>query len=200
MAIQDTDPERRNLVVCSMAFIIYYYGEATFPDSAIRLQIINAHFQNIQFLVGLAWAVIFWFLYRYWLSHSGDFKRHYSGELQKFINEPFIQKFVSKVVSGPIAKKPDTDGYVVSGIWNRKAHVVVEYKYGQQIEWQSDKKPRKYVVLGSYSGEAPIGGALGIAGKIYLNAKCAFMYPSFSNYLFPYLLFIVAMLGAILKI
>lgn len=66
MAIQDTDPSRRNLTVTSIAFIVYSLAGGSFTNNEIRLQMINMNFSNPEFLVLAAWVSLLWFAFRYW--------------------------------------------------------------------------------------------------------------------------------------
>jgi len=54
MAIQDSNPERRNLSVLSVAIILFYLGEGKLTDTAIRFSLVpivsmgmHAHHQNL---------------------------------------------------------------------------------------------------------------------------------------------------------
>lgn len=40
MAIQDSNPERRNLSVLSVAIILFYLGEGKLTDTAIRFSLV----------------------------------------------------------------------------------------------------------------------------------------------------------------
>ncbi len=66
MAIQDIDPERRNLMVTSLGFIIFYLGEGKMESDKLTLPLVNIEFKNTVFLASMAWIMLFWFVFRYW--------------------------------------------------------------------------------------------------------------------------------------
>jgi len=72
MAIHDNNPERRNLVVTSLAFIMFYLGDGSINDDAIKIQLINITFNNPEFLRITAWIMLFWFALRYWQTHQNS--------------------------------------------------------------------------------------------------------------------------------
>ena len=81
MALDDSNPERRNLMVAAICFIAYFYGGGEFIDQTVTLQVVNVKFQRIEVLGGIAWAMYAWFLYRYWLVNGGRFREEFSAEL-----------------------------------------------------------------------------------------------------------------------
>lgn len=73
MAIQDSNPERRNLVVTALAFILYYAGGGTLSDYAVRVTVVNLTFARPDVLAAAAWAMLIWFGLRYWQSSRYKF-------------------------------------------------------------------------------------------------------------------------------
>ena len=65
MPIQDSEAERRNLIVTSLCFIAYNLGGGNFTSNEVRLQVINVSFTDPIFLGFLAWMGLFWFAYRF---------------------------------------------------------------------------------------------------------------------------------------
>lgn len=76
MAIHDSDPERRNLVVTSLAFIVYYLAGGYITDNNVRMQIVNITFDNKAVLAVFVWVMLLWFAWRYWQTHK---LKSYSG-------------------------------------------------------------------------------------------------------------------------
>ncbi len=65
MAIEDSNPERRNLTVLSSAIIIYYLGEGKIQENTLTLEIVNVVFSNTEMLTIIVWVMLGWFTFRY---------------------------------------------------------------------------------------------------------------------------------------
>ncbi|MES2674101.1 MAG: hypothetical protein V4660_07665 [Pseudomonadota bacterium] len=69
MPIEDSNPERRNLVVLSMAIIAFYVGGCEIPASGeIELPLVKLTFTDAYHLAWLVWITLAWFLFRYWIT------------------------------------------------------------------------------------------------------------------------------------
>jgi hypothetical protein len=65
--MQDSNPERRNLTVLSVAIIIYYFAEGNVDPSHLRLGLLDMHFNEPGNLVIAMWVMLLWFLYRHFV-------------------------------------------------------------------------------------------------------------------------------------
>lgn len=74
MQFDDTDPHRRNLIVTSLAFIVFEVGGGRVPDcteqvdscsSSLKLSFLNVELTNLGWLYAVAITVLIWFAYRY---------------------------------------------------------------------------------------------------------------------------------------
>jgi len=81
MAIQDSNPERRNVLVTSLSIIVFYLAGGEFTDSTVRLQMVNVHFSNPEILGYFIWGLLIWFFFRYWLIHQGSWKEEFYNEI-----------------------------------------------------------------------------------------------------------------------
>ncbi|MEJ1385794.1 MAG: hypothetical protein RPV21_15705 [Candidatus Sedimenticola sp. (ex Thyasira tokunagai)] len=72
MAIQDSDAERRNLVMTSLGFIIYFVADGHIINDELKIQLLNIGFNNSHILGVAAWVMLFWFAMRYWQTHKGQ--------------------------------------------------------------------------------------------------------------------------------
>lgn len=61
MPMQDSDPERRNLVLTSLSFIVFYLAGGHITENILKLQIVNISFKNTYVLIVTAWIMIVWF-------------------------------------------------------------------------------------------------------------------------------------------
>lgn len=80
MAIEDSNPERRNLVVLSMAIIAFYVGEATVGNE-LSLPLVKLTFNDAQALGYLAWVMLAWFWFKYWITAKNEIRDKINHEL-----------------------------------------------------------------------------------------------------------------------
>lgn len=132
MAIQDSDPERRNLMVTSIAFIAFYYGGGSFPDSTVRLQVINAHFSKPAVLCVIAWLSFLWFIYRYWQTHNGNFTKLFKREFTLWSGKKYIRNYINTKINQNISSDSD-EGYHVREILWQKGRVVARLQYALNV-------------------------------------------------------------------
>lgn len=74
MQIQDSSPERRNLIILSISIIVFYLAGGELVDNSVRLQVVNIAFSKPEVLAYLVWLLLLWFCYRYWLVMQGSWK------------------------------------------------------------------------------------------------------------------------------
>lgn len=198
MAIQDSDPERRNLMVISMAFIVYFYAGGSFPENEVRLQVINASFSNPKVLGVIAWVLLFWFLYRYWQKHSSSFSDGFKNEIYSYYKRKYFSKYVSKKLGSPIIKDED-EGYHIDGMKREDGKVGIQYSYASSVgrdektgeinSWSNRKDDDRGVVyLDDFGGRVL---------NMRANIECCFRHPSFASYVVPYIVFTLALFGPI---
>jgi len=70
MPYSDSNPERRNLTVLSLAIIVYYLAGGEFLNNEVKLVIINAKFNNPSVLIAFVWVMLCWFLFRYFVTQK----------------------------------------------------------------------------------------------------------------------------------
>lgn len=198
MAFQDANPERRNLSLTSLAFIVYFYAGGRFDESEVTLSVINASFDRPLVLAVIAWLALFWFIYRYWLVHSGDFSSNFTREFSTWSNEPCFRKFAERK-EGKRFPEDQEEGYHVANVRWARGRVVLDWIYASDIKRDEQGK------IGSFSrmpdaedGELNVTGLRGWFIAIRETAKCCLINRSFSEYLVPYLLAAMAILGAVL--
>jgi hypothetical protein len=120
MAIEDSNPERRNLVVLSMAIIAFYVGGCEITDGVIELPLIKLKFTDPYHLAFLVWVMLFWFAFRYWVQHSAEIGRIFRSEIsgESYLNGIVRLYFLKKINSidrsligrNPIRWHLDRDG------------------------------------------------------------------------------------------
>lgn len=199
MSIQDSDPERRNLVVSSMAFIAYFYAGGGFADTTLRLQVINADFSRPEILGVIAWLMYFWFIYRYWVTHRGAFARAFTTEFSEWRTRPYITDYINRYFGQVLQPDTSTPEYHAGGMAWRGYCVEIMCTHAMVTRDGSgnvmriagigngQEHPPQYLQLTSLKG-----WMLGLRASI----SCMLKKPSFSGYIAPYVLVIVTFAGA----
>jgi hypothetical protein len=198
MAIQDSNPERKNLVLTSVAFIAFFYGGGSFSSSTIRLQVINADFANPEFLGYMAWAMFLWFIYRYWIINRGVFSEAFRLEFSDMSLKPYIKKHASKVIGHPLIDDNDK-GYHVSDMHWEVGAVTVSCIYIENVDRETDGRIRSYSINKEKSLTKPLRltSVTGWLVAFRATSDCFINQPSFSSYIVPYVLALSAIIGAI---
>ena len=195
MSIEDTNPERRNLRIASLAFIAYFYGGGQLPDNTISLQIVELIFSRPAVLAVLAWILLFWFAYRYWVVNRNKFSEGYSKEIETYYTTEEIQRFLrkSKGIEFAIA---GSEGYYVASANLKSKKPVLRYVYAKGAQVLDDGSIHSFhSVQDDKSGTVELSDFGGYLFRLRLMTICILGRPSFSSYLVPYLVFITAVLG-----
>ncbi|EQB8880484.1 TPA: hypothetical protein ACTGGT_003544 [Vibrio cholerae] len=201
MTIQDSNPERRNLVVTSLAFIVYFFAGGSFTENEVRLHVVNVHFDKPEILAYIAWFLLFWFLFRYWQKHNGDFSKEFKKEITPYYTYSYFTNYARKKLEKPIITV-ESEGYHVVGFKLDGNKFGLRYVYatnvnrengtGKIISWQSRNDDDKGVVY--------LDDAYGWLLKARAYITCCIKQPSFADYIIPYLLFGLCLVGALYKV
>lgn len=203
MALHDSDPERRNVIVTAMAFIAYFYAGGYFPATTVRLQVINVEFSKPEVLGYIIWSIYIWFIYRYWVTHRGLFKKAFSAELQEWRNQLYITNYVNQYFGQELKKDSSTHEYHAAGMAWRGWRVTITCSYANvrrdadgnitatsSLANEEQKHPTQYI---------PLKGLKGWVLALRASIECIFKRPGFSSYIFPYLLVILSFVGVAKK-
>lgn len=197
MPFQDSDAERRNLMVTSVAFIAYYYGGGRFINNTVTLQVINAEFSRPWVLGLIAWIAFFWFVFCYWQKHRGKFKPSFV----KFTKDLKIRGHIKSYLLKRAERADETlTSFVVNGtVWRTYCLV------GQCRVTRGKGIPialEETVYLGKPAEEQVEFKCNDFAG-LYISAKALAVFvvyePGFSRYLAPYILTCIAIPGPLVS-
>lgn len=200
MTIHDTSPERRNLMVASLTFIAYFYAGGSFPDSNVRLQVINASFEKPEILALMAWIAFSWFLYRYWQTHTGQFSKEFREELSEWQGKKYISSYAYKRIDQDQVSSEDEGFHLNNMRWDRGS-IILYFIHAKKVSRNSKGKITSYQDATNKINRDPIrmtdfwGWVLALRATI----ACMLKYPSFSNYVVPYLLAASAIVGAFVQ-
>lgn len=197
MPLQDSDPERRNFLVASILFIIYFYGGGKVVGDQVKLPLVNLEFENMVFLAVFAWVALFWFAYRYQITHAKSFRSAFMRELHDFTSVKFIIEALAADLNIPMALD-DKDGLYMHGFCYGKHSIVVHCKYAESLSRDpTTRQPQGYQGLTDEPKEFPLTGFKGRLLSAKLLGYCAIKRPAFSSFAVPWLLFIFAIVGAV---
>ena len=73
MPISDSNPERKNLIITSIAFILFYVAGGRFDGDEIRIIVVNLSFSRPEALVAFSWVLLFWFCLRFYQKSNKKF-------------------------------------------------------------------------------------------------------------------------------
>jgi hypothetical protein len=198
MAIQDSDPERRNLMVISMAFIVYFYAGGSFLENEVRLQVINVSFSNPKVLAAIGWGLLIWFLYRYWQKHSSSFTDGFNSEIYRYCNTGYFSKYVSKKLGKPIIKD-EYEGYHIDMMIREDGKFGLKYCYASSVG--RDEKTGRVTSTSNRKddsqGEIYLDDFIGTCLRYRAYIECCFRHPSFASYVVPYIVFFIALCGPV---
>lgn len=201
MAIDDSSPERRNLTIISLAFIVFTLADGEFLNDTMQLQVINVKFNRPDVLIIFAWAMLFWFTYRYWLVHRGKFKTEFRQEFTSYAAHPIIEKFVSKKLNGKLISD-DEDGYRVFDIWWENWLIRIRAQYTGKISRHPNRKYASHEnpAIKQPDKQARLQGINGWFYGLLVTALSMLKNPSFSGYVVPYILAIFAIISGIFRL
>ena len=190
MPISDNDPERRNLVVSSVCFILYYLAGGTFRENIVRLQVVNVEFSRPYVLAVLAWVMLFWFAFRYWQKNRGVIGQTFHEDIKGMSRSRIIVWYISNK-TGKKFRQPN--GFIPDELNKDHGRLAIRYgdivggryENGTLVEFQSKKYDR-----------LSIDGFLGLFVKTILFIKISILKPGMGSFLVPYILFsLVVILG-----
>jgi hypothetical protein len=202
MALQDSDSERRNLVVASIAFIAYFYAGGSFPETTIQLQVINARFSKPEILSLIVWAMYFWFIYRYWVTHRDAFTVAFSAEFNEWRRRPYIRNYVNKYFSQVLHPNSMTHEYYPADMTWRSGRVIITCHYSA-IDRNEEGDIRSISSISGIELEEhppqliPLKSFNEWMLALRASIACILKKPSFSSYIVPYILVILTFAGAL---
>lgn len=184
MAIHDSNPERRNLTILSLAIIIFYCADGEISDDRIRLLVVNMEFGKDEFLQYFLWIILFWFFFRYRLTNREKFKENYLEEITKAPNKIHIN-YYNKLFELDLDLK-NIKNHIFE-VKTNKNNGNIEFQYHQMTAGNNNHNSKRHIAS-SFSDYVHI---------MKLSIWALLNKPAISGYFVPYLLFFGAIiLGA----
>ncbi|MDM8566646.1 hypothetical protein QUF74_13470 [Candidatus Halobeggiatoa sp. HSG11] len=168
--IQSSSPERRNLIVLSLAIIIYYLAGGNLVNGDIKLYFVNITFARPEVISTFVWIMLCWFCLRFGQMNRGKYtKKHYE-EMSTL--SYLLNKHVSKQLS-------------------------ISYNEGVMLNMQYTHEGWCIIVLNDIKYQ--FTGIKGFFVLLPLRIWCVLTKPAFTLYIFPYILFFFAIVVAYLN-
>lgn len=185
MAMSDTNPERRNLILTSLAFILFYTAGGTLIDEKVRVIVVNISFTKPHVLANFAYLMLLWFCLRFWQKSGFKFWDKILSEIVSSKIPISIQRYAKQEAKsqlvGAHAEEHSSKEVVVDGLLYEPYHfyVLCNFRNSSRMIVHQERVKLK-VIKGLVFASRKI-----ITHSIKDNA--------FSEELVPYLLFLVAM-------
>lgn len=224
--MEGNNPERRNLLMMSLAFIAFCYGGGSVGEQTVNFQFINLKFENLSLLTWMVWAIFFWFIYRYWVTNEHS-KAIYAFNVT--LNHNLQERWFTRLIAHSMKRSG-----IPTNEKNRDRAGTYHVQVGAVtldetwINWgvrpvRIDWGPfQKSVVFGKYfqqrSAATRVGrynysvdhiNETGLTHQLAelpwyctfeMELRCAFTDPGFSEYLVPYILAYLGVLGGVIRI
>ncbi len=171
MTIQDSSPERRNLVVLAISIIIFYLAGGEFIDQSVKLQIINVKFTNPGMLRHFIWVLLLWFIFRYWVTMQESWKHPFSQEISSIILNPSDHQYIKKLLNHS------------DSIENE--NFIIRYKQHQGLYFERIKGT---TTSGTYGSGIKLSGLSSFIIFTKILIRIFFTKPTLSTYVIPYFL------------
>lgn len=191
MAISDTNPERRNLTLTSLAFILYFVAGGEFNDSVIKIVVVNLSFSKPHILAWFAWTLLCWFALRFWQKNGFMFLSSLLSDISRIkvpnsLHDYCVEK--AKEQSKGKADANTTNKKIVCESFrfkHSKIHVLCNYTITNGTT--------------THQEIVPISGVIGLFYTFKVIAIGLVKGNSFAEELLPYLLFCCALTQPIIK-
>ena len=190
MPIEDSLPERRNLIVTSLCFIIYVIAGGTIKDNEVTLQVVNVVFTRTWVLACFAWILLFWFALRYHLSVKVKYKSAFVTDLKSvtshWVTKTFLEFKLKRKYNQP-------DGYIIDNIQPVRSNPI---SFGTKLVERGTVDPNGRL-RGHIEKETKVIPTNSFAGILYLfviSIILLFQRPSIRDFVVPYIIFWLAVI------
>ena len=194
--MEDSNPERRNLIVTSLAITFFIVAGGHF-NGEVQLQVINAKFYRQSALVWFVWLAFIWFWYRYWLKNRKVFGQKFHDEIKRFLKDERIVEIIKERLLS------DTAVQQVLAKRNPKASITPSIRSITAFKLQ----PKFDVAYTLHFNGADVGGnnyhtvemksPRFIWDVVVLHLKTFLLEESFTDYIIPHVLAMVTVFAGL---
>jgi hypothetical protein len=187
MPISDNNPERRNLVVTSFAFVIYYLGGGKLVDGVLSIQAISITFEKTYVIGIVAWVLLLWFFLRYKQLHGPNLRRELFDEVKSEKRNKILVLYLQYLTKMPFR---NPDGFVVheivprKGAWTAQISMVKGGNRDAKSQWVGFK----LIESNTYDITWALLGVV----RLSILASLTIMKPAIGSWFLPVVLFYTA--------
>lgn len=187
MPYSDTNPQRRNLLVLSLAIITFYAADGRLMTEKLNFPLVNITFQETEFLIWGVWIALIWFLIRFWQVHRADNKQAINQALQNERNSKLIGRYAEKALN-------------CSGLHQQRNGITITLLTRQWPKWTLDVRPildfrldentNSLKVVPNWKSaphKVHLNGIRGHLTELRTLTKLAVTQPELASYYLPYL-------------
>lgn len=183
----DANPARRNLVLTSIAFIVYYLGDGRLTEKKLQIQAVSITFDNTTALIVLAWLALFWFALRYYQTNKNLLRKAVRDEVATQKRNPILIAYLKRQTKLHYLWE---NGFTVGTVGGPRQWIVQI----QNIEGGSEEKGRWTNYRTKDGDKFDIRWAWFGLVRLSLLLTIAWKEPGIGSYLVPPALFVVAVL------
>ena len=108
LKVAGTGSERRNLVMASLGFILYFAAGGHLVEDKVTISMLNISFERTWVLCVFAWVMLFWFKWRYWQAYNRKSSPAFLDDIYETAKEcerkliiPFIEREIEMKLNAP---------------------------------------------------------------------------------------------------
>lgn len=195
MPIQDSSPARRNLIVTSLAFIVYFTAGGQFDDNKISFGLVNITFDKPIVLAVFAWLMLFWFVIRFHQENRLPYQTQRETDIQSGSRSKLLNWYVTRRTGLKLNAPEGFTSAFISPI-NDNA-VFVHRRAGGAIDEDGELLFHNETSAGE---RVAFTGALGYLVKFYCYLKTYIQESGFGSTILPYILFWLAVTIPIIQL
>ena len=93
MDYPDSSPERRNLILISLAFILFFAADGSLNGESVRFSLVNITFNRPEIIQQAAWVYLVWSLIRFCQKHGFMFWKKLRSDMLKLPLPKSMQQY-----------------------------------------------------------------------------------------------------------
>jgi hypothetical protein len=197
MDYSDNSPERRNLTLTSVAFILFYIGDGELKGHSLALPMINVEFNNLIALKAAALLALLWFAYQYMLVMPELYYKFRGREITNIKLPPIINRQLEKHLDLNIRRNFENIHswtLIQCHFTKRSADI-----HNRDDRWRLQAATEVYTGAegeskNHYREELDLTGMVRVY-FLWVATYTAATKPTVANYIFPLILFNLAITG-----
>lgn len=189
MPVEDNNAERRNLIVTSLCFIVFFLGEGSFVDNTVTLQVVNVSFCNTKVLAVIAWLMLFWFALRYWQINHGKFITSFKQDIDIRRHSYFVIMYAELKLK---MKHRKQGGFLIKSLKLNGSECTITYGTIPETSGSVNEKGILVNFSSINNKTLAITGLFKLPILIVISLHLAVTRVSFGNHVLPYILFLLS--------